>query len=77
MEERSTRAHMHLYNTGGTITNDDDPNLDLYQQRKAVRYILFPMMQMVTRFTPWKQEGGVVGPGWKWEDVNEDGMIDR
>jgi len=70
-----SRSHA-LYNTGGAITNNDDPNLavstldgrDVYN----VSYDEFgdPVYTLGT------QGGGVVGPGLKWTDNNNDGVID-
>ncbi len=68
-----SRSHA-LYNTGGTITNNNDPNLDLSTLEGRTVYSVSydadgePVYNL-------EQEGGVVGPGWKWEDINEDGVI--
>lgn len=68
-----SRSHA-LYNTGGTITNDDDPNLDLSTTEGRTIYSVSYDAAGDPVYTL-EQEGGVVGPGWKWEDMNEDGMM--
>lgn len=68
-----SRSHA-LYNTGGTITNADDPNLNLRTTEGRTVYSVDYDSQGDPVYTL-EQEGGVVGPGWKWEDANEDGVI--
>ena len=70
-----SRSHA-LYNTGGTITNDDDPHLDLSTTEGRTLYSVTYDTDGEPVYTL-EQEGGVVGPGWKWEDANEDGIIDQ
>ncbi|MEZ4987552.1 MAG: TonB-dependent receptor [Saprospiraceae bacterium] len=69
-----SRSHA-LYNTGGTITNNDDPNLPLSTLDGRTVYGVSYDANGDPVYTL-EQEGGVVGPGWNWEDVNEDGLID-
>lgn len=68
-----SRSHA-LYNTGGAITNNDDPNLDLstLDGRTVYSVDYGPGGEPVYDL---EQTGGVVGPGWNWEDMNEDGLI--
>lgn len=69
-----SRSHA-LYNTGGTITNNDDPNLDLSTLDGRTVYSVDYGVDGEPVYTL-EQEGGVVGPGWDWNDANEDGVID-
>lgn len=69
------RSHA-LYNTGGTITNDDDPLLDLSTTEGRTVYSVEGYDDDNVPTYELQQEGGVVGPGLKWEDLNEDGEID-
>jgi TonB-linked SusC/RagA family outer membrane protein len=68
-----SRSHA-LYNTGGAITNNDDPLLDLSTlEGRRVHSVSYdaagePVYTL-------ESEGGVVGPGWNWVDANEDGVI--
>lgn len=69
-----SRSHA-LYNTGGTITNNDDPllNMSTLDGRTVYRVTGYdangdPQYEL-------EQAGGVVGPGWKWEDLNGDTEI--
>lgn len=61
-----SRSHA-LYNTGGGITNNDDPLLDLSTLDGRTVYSVDydangePVYTLV-------EEGGVVGPGWKYDD---------
>ena len=68
-----SRSHA-LYNTGGTITNNDDPNLPLSTLDGRTIYSVSYDGAGDPVYTL-EQEGGVVGPGWKWVDGNEDGII--
>lgn len=68
-----SRSHA-LYNTGGTITNADDPNLDLKTTDGRTVYSVSYDADGEPVYTL-EQEGGIVGPGWKWEDMNEDGIM--
>jgi len=69
------RSHA-LYATGGAITHNDDPNLPIStldgRQTYSVSYDTDgePVYNLENAGT------GVVGPGLKWEDLNEDGVID-
>ena len=69
------RSHA-LYNTGGTITNDDDPLLNLSTTEGRTVYEVSGYDANNDPIYELAQEGGVVGPGLKWEDLNEDGEID-
>lgn len=68
-----SRSHA-LYNTGGAITNNDDPNLNLSTlDGRRVHSVSYdangePVYTL-------EQEGGVVGPGWNWTDANGDGSF--
>jgi TonB-linked SusC/RagA family outer membrane protein len=59
------RSHA-LYNTGGTITNNNDPNLPLSSLDGRTIYSVSydsngdPVYSL-------EQEGGIVGPGWKYD----------
>ncbi len=68
------RSHA-MYNTGGTITNDDDPLLDLSTTEGRTTYRVTGYDANNDPIYELDQEGGVVGPGLKWEDLNEDGEI--
>lgn len=68
-----SRSHA-LYNTGGAITNNDDPNLDMSTLDGRTVYSVDYDNNGEPVYTL-EQEGGVVGPGWNWEDANEDGLI--
>lgn len=70
-----SRSHA-LYATGGAITNNDDPLLDLSTLDGRQVYSVSYDGNDPTPIYTLEQEGGVVGPGWKWEDANEDGVID-
>ena len=69
------RSHA-LYATGGTITHADDPNLPIAttdgRQSYSVGYDASgePVYSLEDAGT------GVVGPGLKWEDLNENGIIE-
>lgn len=69
-----SRSHA-LYATGGTITNNDDPNLDLSTLDGRTVYSVSYDANGDPVYTL-EQEGGVVGPGWKWDDVNGNGEVD-
>ncbi len=66
-----SRSHA-LYATGGAITNNDDPNLDLSTlEGRRVHSVSYdasgePVYTL-------EEAGGVVGPGWNWTDGNGDG----
>ncbi len=66
-----SRSHA-LYNTGGTITNDDDPLLDLSTTEGRTLYRVTGYDANGDPQYELEQQGGVVGPGWKWEDQNGD-----
>lgn len=68
-----SRSHA-LYNTGGTITNADDPHLDLRTtDGRTVHSVSYD--QNGDPVYTLEQAGGVVGPGLMWEDQNGDGTI--
>ncbi len=67
------RSHA-LYATGGTITHDDDPNLPISTLDGRTVYSVDYDDNGDPVYTL-EQEGGVVGPGLKWEDLNGDGEI--
>ncbi len=68
-----SRSHA-LYNTGGTITNNDDPHLELSTLDGRTIYSVSYDGNGDPVYTL-EQEGGVVGPGWNWEDENSDNII--
>ena len=68
-----SRSHA-LYNTGGTITNADDPLLDMKTTDGRTVYGVSYDQNGDPVYTL-EQQGGVVGPGLKWEDQNGDGTI--
>lgn len=68
------RSHA-LYNTGGAITNNDDPNLPLSTLDGRTTYSVSYDASGLPVYTL-EQAGGVVGPGWKWEDENANGQIE-
>jgi len=68
------RSHA-LYNTGGAITNDDDPNLDLSTTEGRTYYSVSYDGDGNPVYTL-ENQGGVVGPGLQWDDANGDGVID-
>ncbi|UII24482.1 SusC/RagA family TonB-linked outer membrane protein [Fulvivirga maritima] len=68
-----SRSHA-LYATGGAITNDDDPHLDLSTTEGRRVYSVDYNADGLPVYTL-EQEGGVVGPGWNWTDANGDGVF--
>ncbi len=60
-----SRSHA-LYNTGGTITNNDDPNLPLSTLDGRTVYSVSYDAAGEPVYTL-EQEGDVVGPGWKYD----------
>ncbi|WP_421824255.1 SusC/RagA family TonB-linked outer membrane protein [Flagellimonas oceanensis] len=70
-----SRSHA-LYNTGGTITNNDDPNLPLSTLDGRQSYSVSYDGAGEPVYTLEDAGGGVVGPGLNWEDTNNDGQID-
>ncbi len=70
-----SRSHA-LYATGGTITNDDDPNLPISTTEGRQTYNVAYDSDGEPVYTIDDPGTGVVGPGLKWEDLNEDGEID-
>ena len=69
------RSHA-LYATGGTIAHDDDPNLPIATTDGRQTYSVSYDAAGEPVYTLEDAGTGVVGPGLKWEDLNEDGMID-
>lgn len=69
------RSHA-LYATGGTITHNDDPNLSINTLDGRDTYTVNYNSDGTPVYTIDQQGGGVVGPGLKWVDDNEDGIID-
>ncbi|MGM0581120.1 MAG: SusC/RagA family TonB-linked outer membrane protein [Bacteroidota bacterium] len=59
------RSHA-LYNTGGTITNNNDPHLPLSSLDGRTVYSVSYDANGDPVYTL-EQEGGVVGPGWKYD----------
>ncbi|WP_296622857.1 SusC/RagA family TonB-linked outer membrane protein [Marivirga sp.] len=59
------RSHA-LYNTGGAITNNNDPNLPLSSLDGRTVYSVSYDANGDPVYTL-EQEGGVVGPGWKYD----------
>ena len=70
-----SRSHA-LYNTGGTITNNDDPNLPLSSLEGRTTYSVSYDGNDPTPIYTLENDGGVIGPGRKWVDVNENGEVD-
>lgn len=70
-----SRSHA-LYATGGTITNADDPNLPIKTTDGRTTYSVSYDGNGDPVYTLDQQGAGVVGPGLKWVDANEDGEID-
>ncbi len=70
-----SRSHA-LYNTGGTITNANDPNLPISTLDGRQAFSVTYDQNGVPEYTPDQSGAGVVGPGLMWEDLNEDGVID-
>ncbi|MHA7865704.1 SusC/RagA family TonB-linked outer membrane protein [Flagellimonas marinaquae] len=69
-----SRSHA-LYNTGGTITNNDDPNLPLSTLDGRQTYAVDYDDNGEPLYTLEDEGGGVVGPGLNWVDSNGDGEI--
>ncbi len=70
------RSHA-LYATGGTITHDDDPNLPI--STTDGRQSFSPNYDNDGNLLGYNVDEvgeGVIGPGLKWTDLNEDGEID-
>jgi hypothetical protein len=61
-----SRSHA-LYNTGGAITNNDDPLLDLSTLDGRTVYSVSYDPAGNPIFTL-EQEGGVIGPGWMYDE---------
>lgn len=70
-----SRTHA-LMATGGAITNEDDPNLDLLTTDGRQTYSVSYDAQGNPVYTLEDAGTGVVGPGLKWDDLNGDGVID-
>ncbi len=70
-----SRSHA-LYNTGGTITNFDDPNLNLSTLSGRTTYNVDYDDAGEPVYTLDQFGGGVIGPGLNWTDSNADGVID-
>lgn len=69
-----SRSHA-LYNTGGAITNNDDPHLPLSTLDNRTVYSVSYDNNGDPVYTL-EQQGGVVGPGLAWNDLDGDGEID-
>ena len=69
------RSHA-LYATGGAITHNDDPNLAISTLDGRETYTVTYDAAGDPVYTLDQMGTGVVGPGLKWEDLNEDGIID-
>lgn len=70
-----SRTHA-LMATGGAITNEDDPLLDMLTTDGRQAYSVSYDAQGEPVYTLEDAGSGVVGPGLKWEDANNDGVID-
>ncbi|MGF1534442.1 MAG: SusC/RagA family TonB-linked outer membrane protein [Bernardetiaceae bacterium] len=62
-----SRSHA-LYNTGGAITNNDDPHLNLSTLDGRTVYSVSYDQNGDPVYTL-EQEGGVIGPGWRYDDA--------
>jgi TonB-linked SusC/RagA family outer membrane protein len=69
------RSHA-LYATGGTITHADDPNLAIATVDGRQSYSVSYDNDGEPVYTIDQVGEGVIGPGLKWVDANEDGVID-
>ncbi len=69
------RSHA-LYSTGGTIAHEDDPNLPIATTDGRQTYSVDYDGAGDPVYTLEDAGVGVIGPGLKWEDLNEDGIID-
>ena len=70
------RSHA-LYATGGTITNADDPNLPIATTDGRQSYRPnYDNDGTLLGYDVDEPGTGVIGPGLKWTDLNEDGEID-
>lgn len=69
-----SRSHA-LYATSGTITHEDDPNLDISTTDGRRTYNVTYDEDGNPSYLLDQDGGGVVGPGLKWEDENGDGQI--
>lgn len=68
------RSHA-LYNTGGTITNADDPNLPIATTDGRQTYTVSYDANGSPVYTQDDAGAGVVGPGVAWNDLNGDGAF--
>ncbi|HHP7241147.1 MAG TPA: SusC/RagA family TonB-linked outer membrane protein [Cyclobacteriaceae bacterium] len=68
-----SRSHA-LNATGGTITNNDDPNLSLSTMEGRRTFAVSYDAQGNPVYTL-EDEGGVVGPGWAWNDLDGNGSF--
>lgn len=68
------RSHA-LYNTGGTITNDNDPNLPISTTEGRQSFTVGYDGNGEPVYTPDEVGSGVVGPGRQWNDLNGDGAF--
>ncbi|WP_198661725.1 carboxypeptidase-like regulatory domain-containing protein [Lewinella sp. IMCC34183] len=71
-----SRSHA-LYATGGTITDDDDPNLPLSTLDGRQSFLVDYNNEGEPVYTVDEPGTGVVGPGLKWTDENGNGEIDH
>jgi len=69
------RSHA-LYAAGGGITHNDDPNLSINTLEGRETYTVTYDAAGDPVYTLDEAGTGVIGPGLKWEDINEDGIID-
>jgi len=69
-----SRSHA-LYNTGGAITNNNDPHLPLSTLNGRTVYSVTGYDENNDPIYQLEQEGGVVGPGWEWNDADGNGSF--
>jgi TonB-linked SusC/RagA family outer membrane protein len=71
-----SRSHA-LYATGGAITNNNDPNLNLSTLQGRTVYSVQGYDDNGDPIYELEQTGGVVGPGWEWNDIDgNDSFLD-
>jgi TonB-linked SusC/RagA family outer membrane protein len=69
------RSHA-LYATSGSITHDNDPNLPISTTDGRQSFNVDYNSNGDPVYTVDQAGAGVIGPGLKWEDFNENGIID-